>query len=204
MTTDQLILGFERCVLQRQICIAEVMASKFSDKDCNDPLLESGYSILSVLTSYFEMIAQFLNGEDSEFKSKAFFIQGFRAVYPCSPLTDPEIYEKLYRPVRCGMYHGGMTKAGVHISRYFTQAFEPFQDRLHINPAIFVQDVRSHFCGYIWQLRDLANQDMRTKFEKMCRLIGADQPVPDFVGTSSGTPCHTTPSGFHPGDGDRQ
>jgi hypothetical protein len=208
MTTDQLIDAVEMYVSDRQIRIAEMMATEFSNKNSNSPLLESGFAILSVIVSYFEMIAQFINGEDSENKSKLFFVQGFQAVYPRTPLSEPVIKDKIYKQVRCGMYHGGMTKAGVHISRHFSEGFTVQGREIYINPAKVVEEIKQHFTGYMASLRNNCKPLERQNFDKLCRDIGADLPVSDTVtiNNASGivTTCHTTPSPFHPGDGDRK
>lgn len=205
-TTDQLIDGIEMSVGKRQLRVAELMAAEFSNKDSPNPLMESGYAILSIVVSYFEMIAQFINGEDSEGKSKRFFIQGFRAVYPSTTLSETQIGDAIYKPVRCGMYHGGMTKAGVHLSRYFPQGFSVIGEEIHINPAKVVEEVRQHFSMYVATLRDHTKVSERANFDKLCQAIGADLEVSDQVAVphGGGTPTTTTPSPWHPGDGDRK
>jgi hypothetical protein len=78
----------EMYVLKRQICIAEHLASEFLN-DCSSSILkESGYAILSIMFSYFEMIEQFMSGQSSKSQSKAFFIKGLRRVYPSCSLSD--------------------------------------------------------------------------------------------------------------------
>ena len=41
----------------------------------------SGYAVISVLFSYFEMIEQYARGESSKNDSKDFFVAGFRRVF---------------------------------------------------------------------------------------------------------------------------
>jgi hypothetical protein len=201
MTVDEMIDRIEFSVTCRQLGIAEIMASEFLNECSAHPLKESGYAILSVVVSYFEMIAQFINGEDSEKKSPKFFVQGFRAVYPATPLTDDDI-KKVYRVVRCGMYHGGMTKMGTHLSRYFMNGFTLQGSDIFINPGRVIDEIKRHFIGYVARLRNLANTAERANFEKLCHQIGVDLPVHDSVTTSStATRTSTTPAPWHPGGG---
>jgi hypothetical protein len=205
MTIDEMIDRIEFSVTRRQLGVAGVMATEFLDECSPSPLKESGYAVLSVVVSYFEMIAQFLNGEDSDGQSRKFFVQGFRAVYPATPLADADI-GRVYKVVRCGMYHGGMTKLGTHLSRYFPVGFTLAGTDIHINPGRVVEEVGQHFAAYVARLRNPANAGERAKFERLCRQIGVDQPLADSVSattslTTTTTTTSTTPAPWHPGDG---
>jgi hypothetical protein len=114
MTIEQMIERVELSVSVRQIGIAEFLAYEFSNEHSTSPLKESGYAVLSIMMSYFEMIEQFRTGKDSEGHSKDFFVAGFRAVYPCTTLSDDDIKD-LYKWVRCGMFHSGVTKFDTHL-----------------------------------------------------------------------------------------
>src|SRR5579883_3418845 len=208
MTTDEMIDNINLYVTRRQLGVAEHLASHFADESSTHPLKESGYAILAVVVSYFEMIAQFVSGSSSKNKSEEFFVRGFRAVYPDTPLSRDNI-ETLYRLVRCGMYHDGMTKAGVHLSRYFPEGFALQNSEFHINPARVVDELRLHFTDYVARLRDPANVTERAKFDRFCREIGVDNPVKDTVtsttttgsATTTTTDVSTTPSPCHPATG---
>jgi hypothetical protein len=204
MSIDEMIDRIEMYVTKRQLGIAGVMAAEFLNESSTSPLKEAGYAILSVIVSYFEMIAQFINGEDSKNKSKPFFVQGFRAVYPTTSLSDVEI-QWLYEVVRCGMYHGGMTKSGTRLSRYFSTGFTLQGGEVWVNPGRAVEELNTHFAGYVRDLRNPANARERSLFERVCRLNGVDLPISDLVSVPSGsstcTPKSTTPAPWHPGDG---
>ena len=165
---EKLILGVEMYVIKRQLGIAEAMAQEFSNACSQSVFKESGYAILAVVSSYFEMIEQFSVGRPSApGESKAFFIQGFRKVYPSTILTNPQIGE-VYGLVRCGMYHGGMTKFGVEISRYFPSGVTYVSGKIHISPAKVVEELSQHFQAYIQTLRDPASVLQREHFQCHC------------------------------------
>lgn len=202
MTLDEMIDRIEFSVTHRQLRVAEAMTTEFLNECSASPLKESGYAVLSVVVSYFEMFAQFLNGEESDGRSKKFFSQGYRAVYPDTGLADADI-ERVYKAIRCGMYHVGMPKLGTHLSRYFPVGFALAGMDIHINPGRVVVEIGQHFAAYIAELRDPANTVERSNFEKLCLQIGVNRTIPDSVPTGSSTTSRasTTPAPWHPGDG---
>jgi hypothetical protein len=195
-TIEEMIEKLEFYVMQRQIGLAEIISCEFENRYSPSPFKQSGYLILSVVAAYFEMIAQFLEGETSENQSKLFFEKGFRAVYPSTSMTRSDIY-KIYSVVRCGMYHGGMPKIGCHLSRHFQPGFHLCRTEIHVNPAAIVREVKAHFCQYISVLRNPVNISERDKFKKMCEEMGLDQTPPDhtYCDTPGGTVFTTTTPG---------
>src|SRR4051794_30223492 len=105
---------FERYMNDCVIGIAEELARAFEAGV--GPLSRSGFFILAGVSSYFETINQYLTGQDSEGKSKPFFRQGFKAVYPATTLSDDEI-GAIYKWLRCGMYHSTMPKHNTYLHR---------------------------------------------------------------------------------------
>jgi hypothetical protein len=130
-----------------------------------------GYGILWVLSSYYEMIAQYWKGMSSNRKSKEMFVDGFRLVYDGTPLKDKQI-ESIYINLRCWLYHNGSTNRDVLISGGFTRAFGVVDingdKEIRINPHIMLKDIDTHFSNYIQTLRDLtnsANSERRDNFQ---------------------------------------
>ena len=153
------VATFEHHVSVRQIGIAERLAASFECGDQNDPLMESGFVILSAVMAYFEMIAQAKAGTTSEKQSTSFFLSGFRDVYPNSGFSEDQI-RTVCGWVRCGMYHDAMPKFETYLDRNLTAAFQWCNGNLCINPAQLVRDVRKHFTEYVAVLRasDAATQ----------------------------------------------
>ena len=140
-TIDEMVRSFQFYVRDRQIGLAENLSRHFEDRNDGTPFKQSGYVILSVASAYFEMIQQFMDGKESveeddtgrmRSHSWDFFKRGFKEVYPDPQWTDASI-KKIYKVVRCGMYHGGMPKGGCHLSRYFQPGFHLCRNEIHVN-----------------------------------------------------------------------
>ena len=205
MTDDieKLVNKLEFYVVERQLNLIELVAKEFENHDSSSPFKQSGYMILSVATSYFEMIAQFLEGVSSEGQSKKFFEKGFVSVYP-DPSWTTESIKKIYQVVRNGMYHGGMPKAGCHLSRFFDPGFHLCGQEVHINPAAIVREIKAHFVRYMTELRNPANKMVREKFRSMCLEMGLDETPPNYtdcVTPRGAKPSTTTPAPWATGDG---
>jgi hypothetical protein len=209
ISIDQMIDKIEMYVSKRQIGIAEVLAADFLNDCSSSPLKESGYAILSIALAYFEMVEQFIRGQDSKNQSKAFFVEGFKKVYPATSLTDTDI-KQIYEWVRCGMYHGGMTRNQTPLSRFFACGFAIQNGEIQINPGKVVEEIKSHFAAYVAHLRNPAHVAKRQNFQSLCQQIGVDQTIPTTVtvtttvGTptmtsSTSTPTRTTPAPWEHG-----
>ena len=155
-TTDAKIEIFRDRVMGWQIEIAETLNN----------VAHSGYGILSVSFSYFEMIAQYVKGKSSNHKSKNFFVEGFKEVFNDTPLSDPDI-EEIYKRVRCGMYHSGYTRVGVLISGQYHDPMDFSDNTVHINPQALTATIREHFTKYIITLKNQSNATERANFAKM-------------------------------------
>lgn len=155
-TIDAKIEIFRDRVMGWQIEMAEAL----------NQIPHSGYGILSVLFSYFEMIAQYVKGMSSNNRSKDFFVEGFNVVFAGTTLSDSDIKE-VYVRVRCGMYHSGYTKVGVLISGQFPNAVDFSNNTVHISPQALTATIREHFTNYIITLKNQSNATERANFEKM-------------------------------------
>ncbi len=131
----------------------------------------AGFALLYLVSSYFEMIAQYVNGEDSDGRSKEYFAKGFREVYGESYLESSRIdLLLLYKGLRCAIYHSGLPRGNIVLSGAYARAFESEGDMLKINPHILLKDVRNHFSGYIAKLLDQSEQASRDNFLKRFHL----------------------------------
>jgi len=78
-----------------------------------DPIEQSGFAVLHIVLSYFEMVAKYQEGFMTNGKSEHFFKKGVYSVFPhlktvSSSMVD-NLLNILYFGARCGLYHGGMT-----------------------------------------------------------------------------------------------
>ena len=190
MTADicELISKIEKYVMVRQLNIAEALAVEFRKDDSNHQFKESGYAILSIVLSYFEMIEQFMTGTTSKDRSPDYFLAGFRRVYPGTSLTDKQI-RKIYGHARCGMYHDGMTKRQTCLSRWYPVGFNVVGGEVQINPGKVVEELRQHFTEYVQRLRDGCEPEWMP-FQVWCNTLGVNEPDQ----SSTGTQALTTPT----------
>ena len=164
MSLDQKIEVFPDRVKGWQVDIAQ---------QCADNIPHSGFAVLDIVFSYFEMIAKFQDGftKDKGRESEEYFSKGFDNVFPNLSNPSPEIrkrlLKKLYKNVRCGLYHTGITGPNIALSGDFNSSIEFTSppDTVRINPHKLVPDLEQHFQSYIRQLRDHKNEDLRKNFE---------------------------------------
>ena len=135
----------------------------------------SGFAVLHIATSYFEMIGMYINGPGL-MGSKKYFEAGARAVF--SELqTETKRHVRwflrsLYKNLRCGLYHQGMTRAGIILTGDTTQPYR-FKDlgsgasRIIINPRLLVEHLSDHFDSYVKTIEDSSNPRERANFEEM-------------------------------------
>ena len=140
-------------------------------KQCVDAIPHSGFAVLHIVFSYFEMIAKYKDGFTNVGKSVIYFNKGFADVFPNTSTTPTNLkikmLKKLYKDVRCGLYHSGITGSNIELSGdfNFSIAFSSSTDKIQINPHILVPDLQQHFQSYIRNLRDANNVELRQNFE---------------------------------------
>lgn len=160
---------FEDRVKGWQLCVGQALwAEVTKPKDGNPDFTHAGFAVLSILFSYFEMIRQFQRGEESAQQAGTFAKEGLLSVYGAT-LSEQQ-RDQIYRDVRCGMYHSGITKALATISGDSTQAFTFIQNRVCVNPGILCKDILQHFDGYLEMLRADTDSDARAHFEEMLEV----------------------------------
>ena len=164
-TIDDKIKVFEDRVLGWQIEIAQEIRRQMESGGDNGIFRHAGYALVSLLFSYFEMIAQYIDGTPSNGGSKATFVRGFKDVFHGTTLTPTQI-EEVYKRVRCGMYHDGFTKFGTLIGSEFNPTVSFENSTVKINAHTLVDDISVHFSEYLKTLRNTANVNQRTCFEK--------------------------------------
>lgn len=145
---------FEARVMGWQILIADEMSK----------IEHAGYAVISAIFSYFEMIAQYIEGQSSKGRSKEFFNKGFKKVFPGTLISDDQI-GIIYDRVRNGMYHDGSTKVGVLIAWGFPRSVDYENDNVLVDPKKLTQEIKEHFGSYIDSIRDKTNVAGRTNFE---------------------------------------
>ena len=185
-TPDQKIEIFRDRVMGWQIDIAKEMVRQIETTTRPDVMNHAGYAVLSVLTSYFEMYWQYKQGVSSDHQSAHYFALGFAEVYPTFPMSHADIKDKVYKWLRCGMYHDGFTKRGVTIDSRYTQDcdYDATDDELKINPHSMVATIENRFAGFIATLK--VDAAARGRF---LRIFDQYMPTPP----TASSPTATTP-----------
>lgn len=189
-TISQKIEIFSERVLGWQIDVAEEMSRQFfevlAQNAATKPMRHCAFAIVSVIISYFETIAQYLQGASSHQQSADFFGYGFRDVYPTSGLNESQI-KKIYVDIRCGMYHSGLTRPGVHISGEHYPTFQCEKNgQVLLNPFTLVQDIKQHFLAYVVRLRDGSDLALRQRFETVFDYGVSRSEFDRFMGSGGG------------------
>jgi hypothetical protein len=135
------------------------------------PMRDSGFAALSIVLSYFEMIAKYEEGYTGK-SSSPYFKKGVYSVFPNLNAEFPTIVDDaltvLYKKCRCGLYHMGLTNRQIVLSGkpQFPMRFDITNRRLHINPHLLVPALKIHLEDYGKRLRDKNNVQLRSNFEK--------------------------------------
>jgi hypothetical protein len=132
----------------------------------------SGFAVLHILFSYFEMIGKYMDGFAQAGASEKYFQKGIESVY--APITQlpyyvrHSIYRDLYRGARCGMYHAGFTLPYIAIVALVGGDFryDPNTKRTIIDPHSLACTIRSHFQKYSEELAKAENVALRSAFER--------------------------------------
>ena len=171
----------------------------------------SGIAVLMLATSYFEQITSFRLGQNSEGKSKGFFREGVRSVFPEISQVGDQTLDQLYAQLRCGLFHTGFIKPGLILvpeGKPIEVLTEGQLVRLKICPNAFLERVVKDFDNYISQLRSRSDQSLIDNFKKMWELRGGQTPSPtpplvgpatlqpESIATTTSTRPDTDPSSF--------
>lgn len=146
---------------------------------------------MTVLSPYFEAIWIHISGEDSNGRSKQFFVKGFTKVFQSDAPNIDKAAEAIYEHVRCGLAHEGALRRKVNYSRAGANAFyltypkkkatgeldlEAPVVSIILNPCRVYEGVRRHFEGYVNDLRNTTDESTRAAFQNTCvRLWGTGQ-----------------------------
>lgn len=177
-TLDDKIRVFEDRVLGWQLDVAEQTLM----------ISHSGFATLSIVASYFELIGKCIEGpgrtkivtnskgkkETRNWGSGDYAKAGIKDVYPELQKENPTLVEELlrvlYGDLRCGLYHQGVTGAGVVVSGSGEGTMELMESArgdlgVRIHPEFLVQDLKTHFQEYVARLRNTANTEARESFK---------------------------------------
>ncbi|SEV93384.1 hypothetical protein [[Clostridium] fimetarium] len=131
----------------------------------------NSFVVVMIATSYIEGVEQYRHGGLSNRKSKEYFLEGMRRIFRVQNVTDDQL-SVLYKQLRCGLFHNGMSGDAVVLSHRFKINIE-FSNRgtIDINPQLFLSDIIQDFEQYINDLTNLENTIMRNNFDCMFSVL---------------------------------
>ena len=154
-------------------------------------------AVLTITTSYIELIACYPAGRESEGGSKAYFRAGLLAVFPeikeharqtkewlslgdkpvpvpanFVEITVKETCESVYRDLRCGLFHIGLLRPRILPTSgpAVCCIFDSGNWRVMsilVDRALFLQRIKAHFHRYVDTLRRSESVEA-SNFERLC------------------------------------
>ncbi len=170
-----------------------------------------GYARLSIVLSYFEMMGKYETGyrkdiedfknQKSHRSSPDHFWKGVEAVghfakWPQQDIT--KLKDWLWRALRCGLYHSGMSRHGMWVSESLHEVYVfENEDDLFMAPNALVNLLSSHFDDYIAELRQASVEQKERgkrsnrldKFEKRFDAEITDKVIERLARARSQTKC---------------
>ena len=120
----------------------------------------SAFAALSILVSYFENIARYIEGCTNDDYPGIYFKKGIRYVYKDLSENNASM---IYKQLRCGLHHIGISKSKVILSEGPDTGISFINDFIYIAPTKFFIEVANHFNEYCKSLE--TNQLLRINFE---------------------------------------
>lgn len=151
---------------------------------------------MTLVTSYFEAIATYMTGENSEGKSKQFFVNGFSQCFKASTEGIDIAAKEIYKHIRCGLAHTGMLTPRVNFSREGAHVFCVTYPKnpdgslnlkapaasIVVNPQRMYEGVLRHFEQYIKDLRCGNRTDLTDAFQKAISLLWRLEEGENIIG----------------------
>lgn len=189
------------------VATPEQVIAVFADRvhgwqiDIADRLIKTeehaGFAVLSIVSSYFEMIGKHLEGYEGVGRSRYHFGKGFDSVFPeVDAAQRDRVSARIYADVRNGLYHDAITMGGIALSRstgnrvlYETPGVDGSVE-IVLNPELLTSRIRTHFAAYIAALLADPSTELRAAFLKRQGWAeahpAADEAADDEEATADG------------------
>ncbi|WP_040123015.1 hypothetical protein [Synechocystis sp. PCC 6714] len=137
------------------------------------------YVALMIALSYVEGVEQFRRGNkvvkdliknpNSFPKSDKLCKNSLRRIFPGYPdeAKETSVYCKIYKQIRCGLFHSGFTRKKIYLSYEQDKAIQIKEEVTNIHPKLFLECIISDFEKYILALKDPNENQLRENFEKL-------------------------------------
>lgn len=131
----------------------------------------NNFIVVMVATSYIEGVEQYRTGMESNGRSRQMFSAGIRRIFGLQNVSDHQL-SNLYKHLRCGLFHNGMSGDAVVLDRRLKNAIE-FSNRgtIDINPRLFLGAIVQDFNQYVSDLSNQNNIELRNNFDRMFTVI---------------------------------
>ena len=124
------------------------------------------FVILMIATAYIEGVQQYREGETSENRSKKMFSNGIKRLFKLQGVDENHL-DNLYKHLRCGLFHNGMSGDMIVLNCDFENAITFSANIININPKLLLEIIIRDFNKYIEDLSNVDNEELRLNFDKM-------------------------------------
>ncbi|MBT3339243.1 MAG: hypothetical protein HN975_19410 [Anaerolineae bacterium] len=125
-------------------------------------------ALLHIVASFFEMISKYNSGYLGERKSKEHFRKGVSLVFPDIEPSAEDFINALYKNIRNGLYHIGRPGPNVIFDKNLPGSigYNSEEDMILVSTDQFVEGISLRFDSYARALRNSANTELRSNFER--------------------------------------
>ena len=131
----------------------------------------NNFIVVMIATSYIEGVEQYRTGRESNGRSRQIFSDSIRRIFELQNVSDNQL-ANLYRHLRCGLFHNGMSGDAIVLNRRLKNVIE-FSNHgtIDINPSMFLSAIIQDFNQYISDLNDHNNMELRNHFDGMFTVV---------------------------------
>jgi hypothetical protein len=121
------------------------------------------YLVFMTCLSYIEGAEQFRQGAKTpKRESKKWFINSAKRIFPD---CKDEVYERLWKEARCGLFHVGFPDGRIYLDYAFNDIpILADGDKVKINPRAFLSMVEEDFNAYVCRLEIESEMVLRQNF----------------------------------------
>lgn len=131
----------------------------------------NNFIVVMIATSYVEGVEQYRTGRESNGHSRQFFLAGLRRIFDMQNVSDDQL-SNLYKHLRCGLFHNGMSGDEVVLNRSLVNAIDfSNSGTIDINPKLYLDAIIQDFNQYIDDLHNLNNIELRNSFNGMFTVV---------------------------------
>ena len=121
------------------------------------------YVALAIGLWYVEGVEQYRCGNGATGQSEARFKASVQRIF--SGVAD-DVAVRLYKAVRCGLFHSGFTEGPTFVSHDRPPAIDLAEER-YLNPAAFIRSAADDFTRYVGELRAHPEGQLGINFVKL-------------------------------------